>query len=56
MPRLEEYQLRPWGWENDPEVEQFKLGTLDYLSTITYTNTAVYFRIEASQKELVLNV
>jgi hypothetical protein len=55
MPRIEEYQLHPWGWENDPEEERFRLSTLDYLSTITYTNTAVFYKLVESQKALVLH-
>ncbi|KAJ0314153.1 hypothetical protein Brms1b_007117 [Colletotrichum noveboracense] len=31
MPRVEEFQLHPSGWENDPDEERFKLSTLDYL-------------------------
>ncbi|KAF2105485.1 hypothetical protein BDV96DRAFT_592413 [Lophiotrema nucula] len=50
MPQVEEIQLHPWGWENDPQEERFKLSTFDFLSTITYTNMAVFFKIEDSQK------
>ncbi|KAK8136798.1 hypothetical protein PG984_004738 [Apiospora sp. TS-2023a] len=32
MSRVEESQLHPFGWKNDPEEERFKLSTLDYLS------------------------
>ncbi|KAF1919406.1 transferase [Ampelomyces quisqualis] len=50
MPTVEEFQLRPLGWENDPEQERFKLSTLDYLSTITYTNSALFFRLGENEK------
>ncbi|KAH7117305.1 transferase [Dactylonectria macrodidyma] len=50
MPRVEEFHLHSFGWENDPEEERFKLSTLDYLSTITYTNTALFFKVEDAEK------
>jgi hypothetical protein len=53
MPRIEEYQLYPLGWENDPEEERFRLSTLDYLSTTTYTNTALFFKVADTDKPLV---
>ncbi|KAF7555349.1 hypothetical protein G7Z17_g2204 [Cylindrodendrum hubeiense] len=53
MPRVEEFHLHPFGWENDPEVERFKLSTLDYLSTTTYTNPALFFKLEDAEKPKV---
>ncbi|KAG9256670.1 uncharacterized protein F5Z01DRAFT_481830 [Emericellopsis atlantica] len=53
MPRIEEIDLHPWGWETDPEEERFRLSTLDYLTTKTFTNMAVMFKVEASQKDMV---
>jgi len=53
MHKVEEYQLRPLGWENDPEEERFKLSTLDYLSAMTYNNYALFFKIEDSEKAFV---
>jgi hypothetical protein len=53
MPLVEEYRLRSLGWENDPEEERYRLSTLDYLSTITYTNSAFFFKIEDAEKTLV---
>jgi hypothetical protein len=55
MPKVKEFQLHPFGWENDPEEERFKLSTLDYLSTTTYTNMAVFFKLEEAEKSLVLD-
>ncbi|CAO2651405.1 Nn.00g039750.m01.CDS01 [Neocucurbitaria sp. VM-36] len=55
MPKVKEFNLRPLGWENDPEEERFKLSTLDYLSTTTYTNTALFFKLEDAEKTFVLN-
>lgn len=50
MSRIQEFQLHPFGWENDPEEERFKLSTLDYLSTTTYTNMAVFFKLDDAEK------
>ncbi|KPM37984.1 hypothetical protein AK830_g8583 [Neonectria ditissima] len=50
MTTLKEFQLHPLGWENDPEEERFKLCTLDYLSTTTYTNMAVFFKLEDADR------
>ncbi|KAJ4363404.1 hypothetical protein N0V83_009697 [Neocucurbitaria cava] len=50
MPRVKEFQLCPFGWENDPAEERYKLGTLDYLSTTTWTNTAIFFKLEDAEK------
>lgn len=55
MTRVKEFQLYPFGWENDPAEERYKLGTLDYLSTTTWTNTAIFFKLEDAEKTLVLN-
>ncbi|KAI0179005.1 acyltransferase [Hypoxylon sp. FL1284] len=46
MPKIEEYQLHPTGWENDPEKESFVLSTLDYLSACTYNNYALFFKLD----------
>jgi hypothetical protein len=54
MPTVREFNIHPLGWENDPEEERFKLCTLDYLSTTTYTNTAAFFKLEDTEKTLVL--
>lgn len=50
MPKIEEIQIHPLGWETDPEEERFKLSTLDYLSTVTYTNSAFFFRLTDEEK------
>ncbi|KAH7134484.1 transferase [Dactylonectria estremocensis] len=50
MPTVKEFQLHPLGWENDPEEERFRLSTLDYLSTTTYTNVAIFFKLEDTEK------
>lgn len=50
MPRVQEFQLHPFGWENDPEEESFKLSTIDYLTTTTYLPMAIFFRLEEAEK------
>ncbi|RFU29700.1 hypothetical protein B7463_g6646, partial [Scytalidium lignicola] len=50
MPRIQEFQLHPFGWENDPEEERFKLSTIDYLTTTTYLPMAIFFRLEEAEK------
>lgn len=50
MPGTKEYELRSTGWESDPEVEEFKLCTIDYLTTMTYTNQAVFFKLKDGEK------
>jgi hypothetical protein len=50
MPGIEEFQLHPSGWETDPEEEHFNLSILDYLSTTTYTNTALFFKVADADK------
>ncbi|KAF1848165.1 uncharacterized protein K460DRAFT_308124 [Cucurbitaria berberidis CBS 394.84] len=50
MPSVDEFQLHPLGWENDPKEERFKLSTLDYLSTTTYNNMAFFFKLNDTEK------
>ncbi|RYP50576.1 hypothetical protein DL769_010933 [Monosporascus sp. CRB-8-3] len=53
MPRVEQLQLHPLGWENDPEEERFRLSTLDYLSAMTYNNYALFFKLDDGEKRKV---
>jgi hypothetical protein len=53
MPVVKEYRLRSLTWESDADEERYRLSTLDYLSTITYTNTAIFFKVEDAEKTLV---
>jgi hypothetical protein len=55
MPKVEEFQLHPLGWENDPEEERFKLSTLDYLSAMTYNNYALFFKLEDVEKRFIVH-
>ncbi|KAI1337554.1 transferase family-domain-containing protein [Xylariaceae sp. FL0016] len=51
MPQDTVYELRPTGWENDPEVERFKLSTIDRTPTLTYNQYMVFFRADDAQKD-----
>ncbi|KAK3298751.1 acyltransferase [Chaetomium fimeti] len=51
MPHRTVHQLHPFGWENDPEEERFKVTTLDYLTACTYNNYALFFRLDDVDKE-----
>ncbi|RSL88645.1 hypothetical protein CEP51_001576 [Fusarium floridanum] len=53
MPKVEEFQLHPLGWENDPEEERFKISTLDYLSAMTYNNYTLFFKLDDAEKSKV---
>lgn len=52
MPEAEEFNLHPFGWEDGPDEERFKLCALDYLSTITYTNSVIFFKLSDTEKRL----
>ena len=53
MPKIEEFQLHPLGWETAPEEERFKISTLDYLSAMSYNNYALFFKLDNAEKRLV---
>ncbi|KAI1459904.1 acyltransferase [Annulohypoxylon moriforme] len=46
MPTKQEFQLHPWGWENDPEEERIRLSALDYLAACVYNNYALFFKLD----------
>ncbi|KAK7752871.1 hypothetical protein SLS62_005213 [Diatrype stigma] len=46
MPKQQVFYLHPYGWENDPEEERFKLSTLDYLPACSYLNFALFFKLD----------
>ncbi|TPX16309.1 uncharacterized protein E0L32_003958 [Thyridium curvatum] len=56
MPSVQEFQLHPLGWETDPEEERFKLSTLDYLTTTTWTSMALFFKVEDSERRKIMSV
>ncbi|KAK7714069.1 hypothetical protein SLS64_004166 [Diaporthe eres] len=56
MPKQEVFHLHPYGWENDPEEERFKVTTLDYLTACTYNNYALFFKLEDADKPRAVEV
>ncbi|KAJ5779432.1 Transferase [Penicillium paradoxum] len=56
MPKQDDFYLHPFGWENDPEEERFKVSTLDYLTACTYNNYALFFRVDDTDKPRVADV
>ncbi|PGH18373.1 hypothetical protein AJ79_00439 [Helicocarpus griseus UAMH5409] len=48
MPKQQVIELRPKGWENDPEDEYLRLGLLDYVVGQVYTNWALFFKLSDS--------
>ncbi|KAG5659470.1 hypothetical protein KAF25_002029 [Fusarium avenaceum] len=56
MPKAEEFNLHPFGWEDGPDEERFKLCALDYLSTITYTNSVIFFKLSDAEKSKAVTV
>lgn len=56
MPKEEVYDLHPHGWENDPEVERFRVSTLDYLTCQTCNHYAVFFRLDDAAKIKVMEI
>ncbi|KAK9416077.1 hypothetical protein SUNI508_09850 [Seiridium unicorne] len=48
MARKDFLQLRPLGYETQPEVEEFPLSTLDHLSVCTYNHYAFVFKLDVS--------
>jgi len=51
MPKTEEYQLHPLGWEKDPEEERFRFSSLDYLAACTYNSWATFLRLKDDSEE-----
>lgn len=47
---IEEYQLRPLGWENDPEEERLRFSSLDYLAACTYNSYAIFFKLDDEER------
>lgn len=56
MPKQTVFELRPLGWENDPEEERFRLSTLDYLAPCVYNNYALFFKIDDADRAQVVEV
>lgn len=56
MTKQETFYLHPYGWENDPDEERFKVSTLDYLTACTYNHYALFFRIDDTHKNAAIDV
>lgn len=50
MSSREIFQLRPLGWEQDPEEERFKLSVLDPTPQAAYNHYALFFRLDDAKK------
>ncbi|TDZ27509.1 Trichothecene 3-O-acetyltransferase [Colletotrichum sidae] len=56
MSSREVFQLRPLGWEQDPEEERFKLSTLDPTPQCAYNHYVLFFRLEDAKKSEAVEV
>ncbi|KAF6828965.1 acyl transferase [Colletotrichum plurivorum] len=56
MSSREVFQLRPLGWEQDPEEERFKLSTLDPTPQAAYNHYALFFRLDDEKKSDAVEV
>lgn len=56
MPRTELYQLRPLGWETDPEEERIRFSSLDYLAACTYNSYALFFKLKEEERSNAVSV
>ena len=50
------FDVYPLGWENDPEVERFRLSKFDYFSNCAYSQYAILFRLTDADKPKVATV
>ncbi|KAK1961024.1 hypothetical protein LY78DRAFT_741169 [Colletotrichum sublineola] len=50
------FQLRPSGWEHDPEEERFKLSIIDPTLNCAYNHYALFFRLEDSEKSRAVDI
>ncbi|PWY85041.1 hypothetical protein BO70DRAFT_379138 [Aspergillus heteromorphus CBS 117.55] len=56
MAKQEAYHLHPAGWENDPEEERFRFSTLDYLTACSFSNYALFFKLDDGAKQNAVDV
>ncbi|GAB1319809.1 Trichothecene 3-O-acetyltransferase [Madurella fahalii] len=54
MAKTEEYQLRPLGWESDPQEERLRFSSLDYLAACTYNSYAIFFKLKDEERPNVV--
>ncbi|TLD33202.1 hypothetical protein PspLS_00293 [Pyricularia sp. CBS 133598] len=50
MSSKEIVEIRPLGWETDPEEERYKLSTIDPTPNCAYNNYGIFFRLPDSEK------
>lgn len=50
------FQSRPVGWENDAEEERFKFSTIEYTINCSYTQYAVFFRLDDDRKTHAVDI
>ncbi|KAK2053879.1 acyltransferase [Colletotrichum caudatum] len=50
------FQLRPLGWENDPEEERFKLSIIDPTPNCAYNHYGLFFRLEDSKRSSAVDI
>jgi hypothetical protein len=56
MPRTELYQLRPLGWETDPEEESIRFSSLDYLAACTFNSYALFFKLKDEERSTAVTI
>lgn len=56
MPTQEVIQLRPSGWESDPEEERFKVSTIDRTPVCAYNHYVVFFRVDDDTKDKAVTI
>ncbi|KAK8031227.1 hypothetical protein PG990_000961 [Apiospora arundinis] len=55
-PRHEEHDIRPTGWENDPEEERFRLSLFDPIILVVYCQFALFFRLDDAHRDQAAEV
>lgn len=56
MAKQEVFYLHPLEWENDFDVERFKVSTLDYMAVRTYNNYVLFFKLYDAEQPTVVDV
>lgn len=51
MPAQEVIQLRPSGWDTDPEEERFRISIIDRTPVCAYNHYVVFFRVDDAAKD-----
>ncbi|KAL2267833.1 hypothetical protein VTJ83DRAFT_5110 [Remersonia thermophila] len=56
MPETTVYEIRPLGWENDPEEEKLKLSMLDIFSVQAYNPFTLFFKLSDNERPRALDI